>query len=171
MRKFTKPSALLVLATTLCSSPAAFSETCYSVGGKVKTVNLNESIQSGTIKIDLTNASGDEIFISKGQLNGYITGAVSYTTILLKHVATLKDGSSFETSDDVAELDLTVPRAYDENGPCSFYVKEHITNITMGTGFFDDVESVDIMADGYISYCLQDKYENKFVLSGEICVN
>ena len=172
MRKFAKSSALLVLATVLCCPLAAFSESCYSVGGKVKMVNLSDGItQSGTVKIDLTNSSGDETFISKGQLVGTITGpGPEYGTTLLSHTAILKDGSSFITNGDKAYI--TGVRALNADGlACSFYVQEYLTDITQGTGFFENVESVDILADGYISICLPDENENKFVLSGVCCLN
>ena len=133
-------------------------------------VNLADgTTQAGTVKIALTNSSGDEAFNSKGQLVGTITGQGGFVTTL-SHTAILKDGSSFITKGDMAYI--TGVRAETPDGvPCSFYVQEYLTDITQGTGFFENVESVDIRADGYISICLPDENENKFVLSGTICVN
>ena len=170
MKKHICSSVLLVLSIVLCSPTGVFAESCYSVGGKVKMVNLADGItQSGTIKIALTNSSGDEAFNSKGQLVGTITGQEGFVTTL-SHTAILKDGSSFITKGDMAYI--TGVRALTADGvPCSFYVQEHIKDITQGTGVFNTVESVNIQADGYISICLPDENENKFVLSGTICVN
>ena len=170
MRKFSKLSVLFVLSTALCCPPTAFSESCYSVGGKVKTVNLGDGItQTGTVKIDLINTSGEEVFINKGQLVGTITGQEGFVTNL-SHTAILKDDSSFITNGDKAYI-IGVRALTAEGVPCSFYVKEYITDITQGNGFFGNVESVNIIADGYISICLPDENVNKFDLSGEICVN
>ena len=98
-----------------------------------------------------------------------ITGQEWFVTTL-SHTAILKDGSSFITKGDMAYI--TGVRALTADGvPCSFYVQEHIKDITQGTGVFNTVESVNIQADGYISICLPDENENKFDLSGTICVN
>lgn len=132
-------------------------------------VNVGDGTQTGTVKIALTNSSGHEAFNSKGQLDGEITDIDFIGNTTLSHTAILKDGSSFTTEGDTAVI--TGIRAYGLDGPCSFYVKEHLTDITQGTGFFENVESVDILADGYISICLPDENKNKFVLSGTICVN
>ena len=175
MKKFIVSALPLVLSINLFSPTVALAESCYSVGGKVKMVNnlddqyQLDGTQSGTIKIALTSSSGDEAFNSKGQLFGTITGQEYFVTTL-SHTATLKDGSSFITKGDKAYI--TGVRAVTPEGvPCSFYVQEYITDITLGTGYFESVESVNILADGYISTCLPDENENKFVLSGSICVN
>jgi hypothetical protein len=94
-------------------------------------VNLGDGItQTGTVKIALTNSSGDEAFNSKGQLVGTITGQEGFVTTL-SHTAILKDGSSFITKGDMAYI--TGVRAYTPEGvPCSFYVQEYLTDITQG---------------------------------------
>ncbi len=169
MIKRKKYTIWLALAATLACSPAAYSTTCLSVTGKVKTTNLNDITQSGTIKITLTDSNGDDVYSSKGALVGTITGAAGYT-ITLSHTANLKDGNDFITSGDIAII-TGIRDVSDEGLPCSFYVEEHITQISSETGFFANIESAHIVADGFTSTCLPEENVNKFELSGDICVD
>ena len=62
------------------------------------------------------------------------------------------------------------PLLDEEGNPCSFYIHETISNIAHGTNFFKNVTSdTKMFADGYISNC-PSQNENKFELSGELCV-
>lgn len=151
------------------SSGASAAE-CYAVrntdSSKVQTTNVSPTTQVGTIRLDLVNSAGERVFKETGDLVGTITGGgIAFT--LLSHTANFS-GSSFVTVADRAII--TGVRTVDDQGiPCSFFIDETISNIATGTGFFSNVQSVNIKADGYISFCPAEN-ENQFVLSGEVCV-
>ena len=153
-------------------SSICVSETCYTVEGKVKTVNVSETTQIGSIDILLLDEYGNEAFRETGGLIGNITGRGGFLTTYLSHSAEFSDKSTFVTSDDKAAV--TGPRKQAENGTtyCSFFIHEEITNIVQGSGFFANVNSAAIHADGYISACIADgENENEFELTGELCVD
>ena len=145
-------------------------ETCYTVEGNVKTLNVSGSTQVGSIEILLLDEHDNEAFRNSGDLIGTITGADTYGRIVLSHTAIFNDGSAFVTSGDLAAI--TGIRKFSEDGlPCSYLVDEWISNMT-GSGVFENVISVDIQADGYISACIVDgENENEFELSGTLCIN
>ena len=163
-------------------SPVSAEPACYMVSGSVTTENVTSTLQIGNISLML--GTDDEVFSETGSLVGNITGADGFGTTLLSHVARFSKGNSFNTSNDEAVLafpesnGFSPVRLYDEEGsllldeegnPCSFYIHETISNIERGTGFFRDVTSAEIFADGYISSCPSEN-ENYFDLSGELCV-
>jgi hypothetical protein len=169
-----KPLKKLILTVILplfvTWSSICVSDTCYTVEGEVKTINISETTQIGSIDILLLDEYDNEAFRETGGLIGNITGGDFFTTYL-SHSAQFGDGSTFVTSDDKAAV--TGIRKQAENGTyCSFFIHEEITNIVQGSGFFANVNSAAIHADGYISACIADgENENEFELSGELCVD
>jgi len=147
-------------------SNTSFAETCFIAEGDVITQNINDTQQIGEITLNLLNPSYNPVFTKTGSLVGTVTGG-GFDVSLLSHVATFSNSQRFITQDDEARI--TGVRALDSEGlPCSFYINEKITKIITGTGFFNNVKSVDIDAVGYISYCPGENI-NEFTISGQIC--
>lgn len=162
-----------ILTLFLFWSNLSFSNTCYTVEGEVKTVNISQKNQYGSIELLLLDENDNEVFRETGTLYGTITSSNFFTTSLT-HIATFKDGKDeirFVTSNDVATV--TGVRKLAENGvPCSFKVSEVITNIVTGSGIFSNVNDVEIDGIGYISACIAEgENENEFELSGSLCVD
>jgi hypothetical protein len=153
-------------------SSVGLAETCYTVEGEVKTENDPEKpqIQVGSIELLLLDQEDDEAFRENGNLIGTITGANEFGAAILSHSAIFEDGSTFVTSGDVAQI-MGIRKFAEDGTPCSFFVREAITKIVFGTGFFaQPVNSVDIVADGYIDACIEDgDNENEFELTGKLC--
>jgi hypothetical protein len=167
----------------LAWSSVGLAETCYTVEGEVKTVNVSEEIQYGSIELLLLDQEDDEAFRENGILIGKVTGAdvkLGVMTTYLSHTAFFDYDNIFITWGDAANIDTSKGvegvRKWAEDGtetplPCSFYISEEIKEIAFGTGFFaQTVRSVDIVADGYISNC-DGENENEFELTGELCVD
>lgn len=165
------PTSLVALATATCLlglSSEAVADTCYAVEGKVETINVSPTTQVGKIRLILSDSGGQQVFDNKGQLVGRITGA-EIDGPLLSHVAAFPaSGSGFITDGDKAKFGA-VRNTDDQGIPCSFNITEDITRFANGSGFFSNVSSVAVTANGYISFCPLDN-ENKFQLSGELCV-
>ena len=124
----------------------------------------------GNISLTLSNNDDGTVFSKSGSLVGNITGANSYGATLLSHKARFAQVNSFVTNGDEAVLSPPYVRNFLEDGtPCSFWIRETISNIELGTRFFGNVTFVEIFADGYISNCPTEN-ENHFELSGKICV-
>ena len=108
-----------------------------------------------------------------GIIRGIIIGVDTGYITLLTHVSDFGDGNTFVTSDDEARI--TGLRKFAEDGmPCSFFIDEHITNMT-GTKFFANAGDIDIHAEGYIDACSTDGVswdnENEFELKGTLCLD
>ena len=148
----------------------AFSDTCYKVKGTVKTINaLDEITQQGRITLQLFDQNGNKAFKESGYLFGRVIESSTPGVTYLTHTATFKDGSMFESSGDVAFLVNPESIECGEDGlPCYCEVHELITNIVKGKGFFTNVSSAAVEANGHINTCEGDN-ENKFELTGEIC--
>jgi len=169
--KFVKKIILAIILPLFATwSSICASDTCYTVEGEVKTVNISQTTQIGSINILLLDEYDNEAYRETGGLVGNITRGDFFTTYL-SHSAQLSDGGMFVTSDD--EAVATGIRKHAENGtPCSFFMHEKITNIVQGSGFFANVTNAEIHADGYISACIADgENENEFELTGQLCVD
>ena len=161
-KKILAVSFLLFIA---CCGIAFSEETCYSVEGTVDTINLSEEVQQGIIWLRLFDEDGD-VFNETGDIVGIVIESSPMGKTYLIHTATFKDKSKFVTYRDEAVL---YPLALGEDGsPCEFEVSEQITNIVKGKGFFKNVSSVAVEADGDIDTC-GDNNKNGFYLTGEIC--
>lgn len=163
--KFFGVALVFAGAATGYSNNSFAAPTCYDVTGSVNTVNLSQSTQGGDIHLTLSkqNAQGKNkvVFDEQGVLVGRITNATMGGPIFLSHVALFGPAGSFMTEDDEAILLPT--------SDCSFDATETISNIVGGTGFFRNVTSVEVVAEGYISFC-PNANENFFELSGSLCV-
>ena len=174
---FNKMYGICGIATIIMTgfvSQASADPICYTVSGSVTTENITSTLQIGNINLML--GSDGEFFSKTGSIVGNITGANDIGSTFLSHVARFSMGDSFNTTGDIAELafpesnDYNPVRLFDEYGkPCSFYIHETISNIPHGTGFFRNITSIEMFADGYVSSCPGGN-ENYFDLSGEICV-
>jgi hypothetical protein len=158
-------------------SGLSHAEVCYTVEGKVDTINVSPTEQVGTIELVLLDADDNVAFGDSGENPAFLRGAFDGGTPFsptLAHTAIFLDGSSMQTAGDTVRIDFANPRKFDSQGqPCSFDVTENITK-SQGTGFFQDVTSIDITATGYISACVEDgplpdENENEFELSGKLC--
>lgn len=171
--------AITLLASTIISGSLA-AQTCYNASGSVTTENVTSTLQIGSISLTLSDQSNDMVVFNEiGTLVGNITGNDGFGTTLLSHVAKFPQGNRFVTNGDVAGLAFPEPYyspvrntvdGTPEGTPCSFWIREKISNIVQGTRFFNNVSSVDIYADGYISSCPDDN-ENYFEISGSLCVD
>lgn len=156
-------------------SGGSFANICYTVEGEVETKNVSAINQSGTIKLVLLDESDNEAFRVEGPIFGTVTGFEIPNKTILSHQVLPTDGNSFITTKDIAQI-VGIRKVADNGEPCSFYIKENISNIAQGSGFFSNVSSVDIVADGYISACFDDlgnvtENENEFELAGSLCVS
>ena len=144
---------------------------CYDVEGEVTTNNISSTQQAGNLEFFLTNKETGEELSLEGDLTGMIIDADEEGAIYLTHTATSNDPSNpftFITLND---------RAVFSGAPegCTIPVSETITNIIGGTGFTENVISVDIVVNGAINYinageCLgvPNTFED---ISGSICLN
>ena len=175
-----KIAVFTLLASTITSgySINTLAQTCYDATGFVSTENMTSTLQIGEISLELSDQSGLE-FSETGSLAGNITGGGSDVLAYLSHTARFSQGDSFVTNGDAAVLDVSVENGFnpvrdfyfDDNGvpvACSFWVKENISDIIRGTRFFQNVVSVHVTAQGYISNCPNENL-NYFELSGELC--
>ena len=158
---------LLASTTMIGYSNTSFAETCYTVEGKVKTENTSLATQKGSIDLLLLDEYDNEAYQGSGKLDGAIIGG-NALGLLLSHTAVFDDSSTFTTFEDQAVITGIRKQAEDEQY-CSFFILEKITNIVLGSGFFTNVNYVNIKADGYISTC-DGENENEFELTGELCV-
>lgn len=161
--------ALAVAAATGASTTLA-DDACYTVSGNVTTINISETQQAGTIAMTLHDDHGRVAFSEDGTIFGNVTGTEAVGTTILTHSAAFPRHQRFVTRDDRADLAPPYVRATLDDGvtPCSYWIHEEITSFADGTRFFRDVSSVQIAADGYISYCPGEN-QNQFELSGELC--
>lgn len=171
MRTHTISAVLLGAAVALSGPASAFAAACYAVDGYVASVNASNVVQIGDIELDLFDSNNNLVFSDTGSLTGRITGG-TISGPLLSHVARFA-GDGFVTNDDAAVI--TGIRKFDAQGlPCSFFIAETISDIAIGTGFFSGVSSVNILAEGYIAFCVakngDTENENVFELAGEICI-
>jgi len=173
---------LCTALTLITLSTIGHAQTCYDVTGEVNSVNNlpDGDFQKGTIELIFTDKKGNVPIAKSGDLYGEIVGSPILAISFLNHTATFDtSGDSFETYKDVARIlgvritnddaQLMTVDGTPETPPCSFFVQENISTIVAGTGFFEGVKKVDIIAKGYISLCPLEN-ENYFKLSGEICV-
>lgn len=151
-------------------SGACFSQTCYTVEGKVDTINVPETTQIGTIELLLLDEEDNEAFRGTGDLIGTITGGNLFLAYL-SHTANFGEGDLFTTSDDEARV-TGVRKLLKDGTPCSFFIQEKITKIVQGSGFFTNATEVEVHADGYVSTCIADgENENEFELTGYLCTD
>ena len=152
--------------------------TFYQVEGTVDTKNVSSTLQVGAIHLVLKlESTNDFAFGESGSLSGQITDVREKNphnpfddATILSHLAAFGGSSSFLTRNDIALLVDPYVRSFDEEGePCSFWIKETITDIVRGTGFFQNVSFIDVEADGYVSYCPNEN-RNSFELSGGLCI-
>lgn len=162
---FTIANAALADADNSCSEIG-------HVSGWVKTINLNESMQTGFVKLDI-QVDGEIFFKRKGVIIGQIVdqgfNELGLPTSTLEHNMYFGKGIRLETAGDKATL---IPTGKLENGiPCEFNVVEMIMDAT-GTrrlkGLSNDQHN--IIATGTVSFC-SDNNANTFDLAGTVCIN
>ena len=169
MKLKTATIALLVFTLMIGYSNLSFAATCYDAGGTVSTENVTSTLQLGSINLTLS-LDGSTVFSETGSLAGNITGTDGVGTTLLSHRAKFPQGNMFVTKADTANLAYPyVRKILADATPCSFWINETISDISLGARFFRKVTSLNVVAEGYISNC-PDENENHFELSGEICV-
>jgi hypothetical protein len=155
---------LSIAATSVMADtcPQNFRET--AVTGTVTTTNISETMQLGSIEMQLTDVKHGKVrFDEHGAIVGRITGQDlddwGRPVTLLDHTIIFEDGSTIETSGDEATLN-----GYpDESGHIP--VAEIISNF-WGTGAFKRASGT-IHADGSINVY---GGQNEFVLSGTVCL-
>lgn len=175
-------SALTILLVQSSAALAGKGLTCYDVEGTVETTNVSDTVQIGTIHLVLRNQStGDIEFNEEGSLVGNITGTDGIPTTILTHTAKFSPGNRFTTRGDVAIVTGVEKFVSEKNGdlildgngypiPCSFSIRETITDLRKGSEFFAKAKRVEqnIIAEGYVSKC-PDESQNWFELSGKFC--
>jgi hypothetical protein len=158
-------AAILSIAATSTMAdtcPNNFRET--AVTGTVTTTNISETMQLGSIEMQLTGVKQGKVrFDERGAIVGRITGQTQdiygRPVTILNHTIVFEDGSTIETSGDEATLN-----GYpDESG--NIPVTEIISNF-WGTGAFKRASGT-IHADGSINVY---GGQNEFVLSGTVCL-
>ena len=155
---------LSIAATSVMADtcPQTFRET--TVSGTVTTTNISETMQLGTIEMQLIGVKHGKIrFDEQGAIVGRITGQTQddYGRLvsILDHTIIFEDGSTIETSGDEA----TLTGYPDESG--NIPVAEVISNF-WGTSAFKRARGT-IQADGSINVY---GGQNEFVLSGTVCL-
>lgn len=139
------------------------------VNGNVTTYNISPTQQQGYINIVLTPpGGGDPIYSYNG---GVISGEIQSQNGILSridHVISFAGDDGFTTNNDLAIMKLP-PVSYENGSPCAFDVFESITKIT-GSGRFENAKGA-IFAEGTISFCSYDSYQNNFTLRGMVCLD
>lgn len=173
MKANTLVNSLLLSAPLIAASSLAVAETCYNVSGQVDTTNITQTLQIGNVYIELQQG-GNLAFDAEGSITGIITGSDGFLTTYLTHAVKFPQGESFVTENDQATLVFDAYgspiRKYDDQGnPCSYNMRQTISKISKGNKFFKNTTHVDVIADGWVSYC-PDENTNHFELSGTLCV-
>lgn len=157
-------ASILALALT---SPAG-AQTCYQISGEVNTTNVTPVLQVGDIDLTLSNADG-VLFSDTGSIVGTITGAQGFDSFSLTHTISFSLLIKLITRDDRAEMTGEVVRESETDGTaCSFYIHEVSDQVLLATGLFGRVSQWRLVADGYVSSCLDDN-ANYFELTGMVC--
>ncbi|MBR9912040.1 MAG: hypothetical protein GYB33_17000 [Gammaproteobacteria bacterium] len=171
------PSTVFSLAAL--PSVALAGEHCDAIGqvsGWVKTVNLNETTQSGFVKLKIR--VGGEVFFKR---TGVIIGETTSQSIdpntglpvtTLDHSMFFGSLIRLQTSNDQAVLVPTgkleggIPGAY-----CEFNVTETISEAA-GTRRLRSLSNDrhNITAEGVVSFC-SDNNSNEYALSGTVCLD
>ena len=142
-------------------------------GTSTASTSTSTEIQSGVMHLTLSDASGVVYEKDCGLIGKIVKETV--TESLLDHTVICSPKDSFNTSGDVA----TVTRAF----PPIFNIKELISNIKEGEGFFKNMK-VEMEATGTINLApfpdlvpdpdpskpLTLTVENSFTLTGQVCV-
>ena len=137
-----------------CKSPA-------TVYGSVDTINLTQSIQVGSIHLQLiSDNNGKVVFEEDGGIVGRVTSQDSTGGSTLDHHIIFADGSTIETNDDKAQITGVT-------SPCSFEVKEIISDL-WGTRAFKKASGM-IYAVGTVNFC-EGTNGNHFELTGTVCL-
>jgi hypothetical protein len=143
----------------VCNHPL----TLHNVVGSIDTINVGQSVQVGTIHLQLiSEKKGKVVFEEDGGIIGRVTSintGVYPIESTLNHHIVFADGSTIETNGDQAEMYPT--------STCSFSVTETISNL-WGTKQFKRASGV-ITANGTVSFC-EGANGNHFDLEGTVCL-
>ena len=162
MRRQIVGIAFLGFAVVMGSAVADECKETATVSGSVNTTNISDTIQIGTVKLNLeSDKNGREVFDEFGGIVGRVIESTPETgTSVLNHSLFFEDGTRVETQGDVAQILYPITA-------CSFAVTETISNY-VGSGVFKGATG-NIVAEGTVSVppC---KNENSFTLSGTVCI-
>ncbi len=154
----------IVIMSIITTDVIAGGKDCNSlttVYGTVDTINVSETIQVGTIHLQLMAENGTVKFEENGAIVGRVTSSDPETgESTLDHHIFFADGSRIETEGDQAQITSF-------NSECSFNVSETISNF-WGTKKFKRA-SGEIYAIGVVSFC-DGENGNHFELSGTVCL-
>jgi hypothetical protein len=146
-----------VIADIICDQPL----TPHTVVGSIDTINVGQTVQVGTIHLELFSTNNELAFEEDGGIIGRVTsidtGAYPIESTLNHHVI-FSGGSTIETTADQAIMWPT--------SECSFDVTEKISNL-WGTKEFKRT-SGEITATGSVNFC-DGTNGNHFVLTGSVC--
>ena len=136
----------------------------YSVSGFVNSVNVGQSVQVGTIQLELMNSDSETTTFNGGLVVGRITSlnatpGSTRATATLDHQIVFEEGSTIQTEGDSGSLTASTD--------CSFDVIETINNI-WGTKEFKKASGT-VTATGTVSYCTGAN-GNTFIFSGTVCL-
>ena len=136
-----------------------------NVAGTIETTNVSQTIQVGTIHLQLSQGEEENkevVFEKNGGIIGRITSQNADTgETTLDHHIFFTDGSKIETTGDRAQITA------DHGTGCSFDVTEIISDF-WGTKEFKRA-SGEITANGTISFC-EGANGNHFELGGTVCL-
>lgn len=151
------------------------SDSCSKVGqvsGKIRTTNISDSIQSGSVKIKI-KVDGRLYYASRGRVIGRIIEqgidpSTGQPYAILNHNMFLGWRTAVATSNDQAVL---VPTRFYGGAPCAFNVVEEITS-AVGSNRLRSLsnDGHHVKAEGSISFC-PGSNRNTFKLSGTVCIN
>jgi len=156
--------ALLVMASTQAAAGACPEKSLETaVSGSVTTRNISETMQLGSISLQLTSVDKHKVvFDDSGALIGRITDQsldeYGRPVSFLNHTIVFSGGDTIETSRDQAVIS-----GYLSN--CDLAVDEVISDF-WGTKAFKNASGT-INATGSINVCGD---ENRFELSGTVCL-
>ena len=137
-----------------------------TVSGSVDTINVSQSIQVGTIHLQLISVNnGKVVFEEDGGIVGRVTSQDTTGGSTLNHHIIFADGSKIETNGDEAQI--TGVTSGDVVPPCSFEVTEIISDL-WGTRDFKKASGM-IYAVGTVNFC-EGTNGNHFDLQGTVCL-
>ncbi len=165
----------IFISTLIVTQLSLADDTCNKVGkvsGRIRTTNLSDKIQNGTIRMKI-KVGHRPYFFKKGRIIGRtVAQGIDTNTgqpfAIMEHNMFFGWRTILATSNDQA---LLTPTRFQNGVPCAFDVTEKIT-AAIGTNRLRSLSNNthEVVAKGSISFC-SDNNRNTFKLSGTVCLD